>query len=78
MTIIISNEAGSLPRMTHVTPCLFSRNMGSTKSVSVESAFLPIWVTAASLERELYPITQETMLPVLPPDRRLKNPHSSG
>lgn len=72
MTIIISNEVGSLPRMADVTPCLFSRNTGSTEPVSVESAFLPIWVTAASLERELYPITQETMLLVPPPDLRLR------
>lgn len=78
MTIVIANEVGSLPRIANVTPCLFSHNTRGIKPVSVESVFLPIWVTAASLKRELCPMTQETMLPVLPPARRLKNPHSGG
>ena len=57
MASVISNEVGSLPSKANVA-LLFSLLILGTnvEVVTVTSISLPIWVTAASLVRKLYPI----------------------
>lgn len=57
MASVISNEVGSVPNKAIVAPLSSLLILGTNMEVvTVTSISLPIWGTAASLVRKLYPI----------------------